>query len=68
MSNREGLQAHFVGGLRHPTSVGSVTYTWHLSAGLWNFYQAAMDAGEGGTAASARAELMQHILEVLTKG
>ena len=30
MSNREGLDAHFVGGLRRPTSVGSVTYTWPL--------------------------------------
>jgi len=30
MSNRDGLQAHFVGGLRRPTSVGSVTCTWPL--------------------------------------
>ena len=30
MSNREGLKAHFVGGLRRPKSIGSVTYTWPL--------------------------------------
>lgn len=30
MSNSQGLQAHFVGGLRRPAYVGSVTYTWPL--------------------------------------
>jgi len=30
VSSREDLRAHFVGGLRRPTSIGSVTYTWPL--------------------------------------
>ena len=42
--------------------------TPRLAGGLRNFYQAAMSAGQGGTAGSAHAELMQNILEVLTKG
>src|SRR5437773_2375401 len=30
VSNRQDLRAHFVGGLRRPMSIGSVTYTWPL--------------------------------------
>lgn len=45
MSNREGLQAHFVGGLRRPTSIGSVTYTWPL-IGLY-VYRDRLEFGPG---------------------
>ena len=30
MNARQGLQAHFVGGLRRPASIGSLSYTWPL--------------------------------------
>ena len=30
MTNNEALQAHFVGGLRRPASIGSVNYSWPL--------------------------------------
>ena|ERR1700688_1911446 len=45
MSNREGLLAHFVGGLRRPTSVGSLTYTWPL-IGLY-VYPGRLEFGPG---------------------
>ncbi len=55
-------------GTRNAAQLRALGLTPRLAAGLRNFYQAAAEAGEGGAAASARAELMQHISEVLTKG
>ncbi len=34
--NREGTEYHFVGGLRRPARIGSVTYSWRL-VGLYVF-------------------------------
>ncbi len=45
VSNSEPLRAHFVGGLRRPASIGSVTYSWPL-IGLY-IYSNHLEFGPG---------------------
>ncbi|MEA2635502.1 MAG: hypothetical protein QOH92_2269 [Chloroflexota bacterium] len=55
-------------GARTAAELRSLGMSTRLACGLRNFYQAAAAAGQGGAAATARAELMQHIMDLLSNG